>query len=413
MLNYFLAHLRSNKVKSLLLLLSIVVYFSAAVLAKSLNDALPKIAALPLQTIGANTIVQTSGVIPDELKGIVFPHSNGPIYEKDYRRLAKLEFVKAADRALYFWDFTNDYKSVIGFEKNGPILGPIISGDLSRGRRLRDPRDVLVSQDYFQKNRLRLGQTLYIRGRPFRLVGILKSAGEAQVMPSDMYIDLRTAQDEFGAAEEVQRNYRLKTKQFVNVVLLRSEAGFQKNINRLIGGVNSEFLIYSEETFSKQIQERVLLLSMTGQAIMAVLGLLLVLAFTGLVFYMVKSREKEVAILRALGWKVSLIRAVFTRELAVIIFAGLLLGNAAGLAAIKVISMQKVSIEIPWEVSAKPHFLEEANSINRIVRANIPLVGDLSFSFALSVLFALIFLTVAWLTLGRVKRVKALDVMLR
>jgi hypothetical protein len=410
--SYFISYLKANKFKVGLLIASIALYFSATTLILAISQALPKITQIPLQTIGANIVVQHRGVIPDRIEGIVFPHANGPIYYDDYRQVSKLKFVRAVDAALYFWDFSKKYKSVVGFNRSGSILSPLLSKSVARGKWPLSANQALVSYDYFHENDLKLEQKISIHGENFQVAAVLKPNIEAQIMPADIYIDLAVAQREFGFSPEIRRNYKLKAKRYLNVILLRSDPTYQGDKDKLIKAVNPKFLVYSERTFSKQIKARLQLLSAAGKAILVLLGMIITTAFGGLVFYMVKSRESEVAILRALGWQSKLVRGQFIKELALIIFAGLFLGNLLDVTAISFIKQQKITMEIPWEISAKPHFLEKANAINRTVKASIPVSIDLSLNLLLSTLFILIFIAVAWVVLGKIKRVKTLEVML-
>jgi len=412
-INYFTSFVKANKIKILLLLVSIALYFSAVFMIITISRSLPRIAKLPLETVGAQVLVQHQGVIPDKMGGIVFPHANGPIYDRQFRRISHLKFVKSADGGIYFWDFTGEYKSVFGFNQRGPITNDLLKRNVARGKLPLKAGQALVSYDYYKSKGLKLGRTISIHGQEFKTAAVLKPNVEARVMPADIYIDLGAARDKFALAPELRRNYKLNTKRYVNVIALKTDPSYQGNKDKQIKALDSHLLIYSERTFSRQIEANLRLLSATGNIILLLLGVLIVVAFGGLVFYMVKGREGEIAILRALGWRTSQVRGQFIKELAIIVGLGLLLGNLIDIALIGVIRRQKVTMEIPWEISAKPHFLQKANAINRSVKAPIPMVVDYRLNAALLLIFILTFLIIAWLVLGKIKRVKALDAMLR
>ena len=410
---YFYSYVRANKGKTAMLIISVALYFAVAVLTITLGQALPKLATIPLQRIGAGVMVQTEGVIPDRLEGIVFPHANGPIYLDQFQKLARLRFVNTAEGALYFWDFTGAYKSIAGFDPQKSILAEILKKSIDEGRPPFKSGQALVSYDYKRKNNLRIGRPVKIYGQEFNVVGVLQPTSEAQIMPADIYISYPDAWRVVGSAKEIRRNYRLRSDTYFNVVLLRVDPGYQGNKTGAIKAVDKRFLVFSEESFSTQILSRLRWISGAGKTGMGLLAVIVVAAFCALVFYMIKSREREIAILRALGWPISAIRGQFIREISLLVGAGLVAGNIVVLAASAAIAAARVSIEVPWEISAKPHFLPEANAINRTITAPIPISINLWLNAGLVLIFAVTFMCVSMLVLERIKRIQALQAMLR
>ena len=409
---YLVAHIQGNRLKTALLIVGVVLSFVAASLTLMLREALPGIAQIPLNRIGASVIVQTEGVIPDKIAGIVLPHSNGPVYARQYRRLSRLGFVKASDRALYFWDFTSGYKSVTGYEPEGSILANILTGSLGSGRLPRNNKEAVISYDYSRKYRLGPRDTVSIARHAFAVSGVLKSTTEAQIMPADTYVTLKAAQGLAASSADIMRNYKPEERRFVNVVMLRANPADTRPKDKLIKSIDKRFLVYSEQIFSEQIKRQSRLLSAATTSVLFLAGGLLLAAFVGLVLYMVRSRQSEIAILRAVGWTTFLVRTQFLKELAVVVLSGLVAGFPLAWVAVRGIAARRVSIEVPWEISAKPHFMMAENSINRVITAKIPIVFDWRLAIALAALFLAAFLVTAWITLGRIKRVSALDAML-
>jgi ABC-type antimicrobial peptide transport system permease subunit len=410
--SYFFNFLRANKLKVAILCISVIIYFTACGLVLTIGQALPQITKAPLNTIGSSVMVQTQGVIPDKIEGIVFPHANGPLYNKQLSKISKLKFVKASDSALYFWDFSESYKSIVGFKQNGAILKQLLSKNIAKGKLPLKKDEALVSFDYFNKHNLKIGDSLKIKGSSFHVAAELKAVNDAQVMPSDLYIDLASAQKIAASSPDIRRNYKLNSPKIINVILLKTDPVYSGDKNRQIKAIDKNLLIFSEQTFSKQVESKLNALPGIGKSFLVILGIILIMAFGGLVFYMIRNREDEIAILRALGWQSKTIRRQFMQELMIIMLISLIAGNIVLPLSINFIAKQKVSMEIPWEISAKPHFLQTANSINRTVTSPIPLVPDYRLYLLLSVIFALIFLGISRIVLGRINRIKALSVML-
>ena len=109
MMSYFAAFCNAHKMKTALLIFIISVFFGLTVTILILGNSLPEITSLPFKGIGVETIVQKTGQIPNKMVGAIFPHSNGPIYEKEIADLSALSFTEDYDKALYFWYFDDSF----------------------------------------------------------------------------------------------------------------------------------------------------------------------------------------------------------------------------------------------------------------------------------------------------------------
>jgi putative ABC transport system permease protein len=126
--SYFISFCKANKIKVIILILSVAVYFSLSIVLATLNNALPEIASLPFQKIGVGVVVQKTGQIPSQMTGAIFPHSNGPIYENKLTKLSKLDFVQSQDSGLYFWYFGDQYfKTALGVKQDSSTFYNLFS----------------------------------------------------------------------------------------------------------------------------------------------------------------------------------------------------------------------------------------------------------------------------------------------
>jgi hypothetical protein len=65
-----------------------------------------------------------------------------------------------------------------------------------------------------------------------------------------------------------------------------------------------------------------------------------------------------------------------------------------------------MSMELPWDISAKPHFLPQENSIERIITAQIPIHIDWLSLIVLSAAFFGIFLAINYALFYRLRNIK-------
>jgi len=73
-LRYALRELSFRRSRSLITVLSFAVAVLAAVLLTALAASYARAVRAPIETVGADVIVQITGDIPPKLEGLVFPH---------------------------------------------------------------------------------------------------------------------------------------------------------------------------------------------------------------------------------------------------------------------------------------------------------------------------------------------------
>lgn len=407
-LSYTLSFLKNNKVKLAILLLSISLYFAFVAVVIALNRSIPAIVSLPFSKIGAETIVQKSGQIPDKMEGAIFPHSNGPIYTDELERLEKLPFVQKSDNGLYFWFFEpNRFEDVLGVNENGKILPDILEANILQGNYTLDGNNILITQDFAQKNNLTLGNSITIDNHQFSISGIVPANSSGDIVPADIYMNMPNSLMLAKNSQEMQKLFNFGDKDIVNVVLLKTDPQWQGNKESAVQGINKDLLVFGDKNFSEEIMNQLKIISSSGQILLAVLGIIILAAFILLTVYNIKSREKEIGILRIIGWDLKSLRKHFLEEWFLLMAFALVIGNIFAISGIYFISQQKVSMEIPWEISAKPHFLPTENNIARTVTAQIPVSVDWKMLFILSLIFFAAVAFVSYIILSnRIKRIK-------
>lgn len=404
--NYFISFFRTNKIKITVLILSIGLYFALSVSLLALNTSLPEVASLPFKKIGVQTIVQKSGLIPEQMTGAIFPHSNGPISPDEAAKLTKLDFVESSDSGLYFWYFGDVYKNVFGVNENGSVFPNLLKKNIEAGSFSLSDRHVLITKDFAQKNHLTLNDKINFGQETFTVSAILQSNLSGNIIPADVYMSLSDSQDLVAASPEMQKAYKLTDKNFVNLVALNANPNWRGDKEIAIKNLDKDYLIFSEKTFSQEVADQVKIISSLGKIVFIGLGLVMLVIFSLLTMYNFKTREKEIAVLRMIGWGMKDLKKQFIAESAVLLTVALVIGNILGAGVLVFLSRQKVTMELPWELSARPHFLPEENAINRIVTANLPVHYDPLLFAIVSFGFLFIFGAIYYLAFRRIENIK-------
>lgn len=407
MIRYSLAFLAANKIKSALLCLSLAAYFGFVVVAMTLQRSIPEIARLPLQNIGVQTIVQKTGEIPGQMVGAIFPHSNAPISEEQFTLLAGLPFVEEADQGIYFWYFDSlFFKALLGIDAGKGILAALLQKNIDQGSFALGPKEIVISKSLSSKQGVQLGDTVVLGEESFTITGILKANVTGNVIPADIYMNRNDALSLVRGSVEMQKIYQFGNEAFSNVVLLRGDPGWQGDKEKLITAVDEKLLVFSEKTFTKEIADQLGVISAAGRLLFIVLGGVLAIAFGLLTSFNLKSRQGEIAILRMIGWRLVDLKKQFIGENCITLAAAIVIGSCFSIAGLFWLSQQSLSMELPWDISARPHFLPEENNIERLVSAHLPVHLSPEVLLIVTLGFFLLFLTVSLFSFRRINKIK-------
>jgi ABC-type lipoprotein release transport system permease subunit len=325
--------------------------------------------------------------------------------------LAGLPFVEDHDSGLYYWAFDKrSFKAVLGVDRDSRIIADILKNNLLQGGFDLSGSGVLVTADFAKKNDLVPGSGVDILGRRSVVRGILKPHISGNIIPADIYQNDREAIVSAKRSAEMQKLYALGDERFSNVVLLRTDPAWAGDKEKAIQAVNKELLVFSERTFTTEIQDQLRLISAAGRMMFLVLGAALLVAFCLLIMFNLKTRHQEIAVLRMIGWKLSDLKRQFIGETLVVLGAALVLGNVLALAGLAFLRTRTISMELPWDISAKPHFLPQENAIERTITAQIPIHIDWLSLALLSAAFLGIFLAINYALFYRLRNIKPQEI---
>ena len=108
MLRYAVSELVFRSGRSLVTAVSIALAVLAAMVLTSLATSYARALRVPIETVGADVIVQQQGDIPPKLEGLVFPHPNALLPATIVGQIKALPGVIALTRAVYMWDLEPD-----------------------------------------------------------------------------------------------------------------------------------------------------------------------------------------------------------------------------------------------------------------------------------------------------------------
>ena len=407
MVSYFKAFVAANKMKLLVFIASVAIYTALILVTLTLEKSIPKIAALPLQSIGVATMVQKTGDIPPKMVDAVFPHSNAPITEEERRTIEALPFVSASDAGIYSWFFAEkNFQAFLGVDANSKIIKPLLQNNLEQGIMYHAPDDVLITKDFATKRSLKVEDTLSMGDNRFTVSGILRSNLSGNIIPADIYMDKKRAV-KIVLASSMKTLYKMDPKTtFSNVLLLQSDAAGAVDKEKQIKAINPKLIVFSEKNFTQQIEKQLGLVSSFARIAFIFIGLFVVIAFVVMMIYNMKTREKEIAVLRMLGWSIRDIKKQFIQENGWVLGVAILLGNLLSFILLYALSKTTVHMELPWDISARPHFLPAENAIERVISAPIPIQYDPMIALGVSFGFFLLIMLINYILLGRLRKIK-------
>jgi lipoprotein-releasing system permease protein len=373
MLRYAASELVFRSGRSLVTAVSIALAVLAAMVLTSLASSYARALRVPIETVGADVIVQRQGDIPPKLEGLVFPHPNALLPANLVARIKALPGVIALTQAVYMWDLEPDrYESVLGIEDNDVGLGAL-------GQRLIDgkpitaaSRAVLLDSDYATKNKIKVGDSVKVGVDAFPVAGIVDAARSGKLVRADVYMPLAVAQSLATAAPQVRALYPFGTDD-ANLVLVKVNREQLQSVVEKINALIGKKGVVSSELSMRDALSGVLFLSQSmGLIIAAIIGLFAAAFVWRATATSVVERRREMAILQAIGWSWRHIG----EQVLIENFALAVIGTAAGLALALVVVLAlghiSVTVDLPWDLSSTPHFIPTA-AINRTQTITAPI----------------------------------------
>lgn len=396
---YAINELTYRRGRSLVTVLSVAVAVLAAVLLTALAASYARAIRAPVETVGADVVVQITGDIPPELKGLVFPHPNALVPASATASIAKMPGVISVTRGVYMWELAPDhYQSVLGIADGEAGLGSL-PPRLIDGKALRpEDRAVVLDSDFAAKNGIKVGANIGIGGTRFPVVGIVDAARGGKVVRADVYMPLAPAQQLAAAAPMVQALYPFHADD-ANLLLVKVDRQRLESVVEQTTALLGKKGIVSSELSMREALSGVLFLSQRMGLIVAfVIGAFAAAFVLRATASAIAERRRELAVLQAIGWPWRVVRRQVLLENGMLALAGVLLGVVLAVAIAALLGHISVTLDLPWDLSSTPHFIPEA-TLDRTQTVTVPIsvpwesaaiaaIGGLAVSLAAAFAFA-------------------------
>jgi putative ABC transport system permease protein len=317
-------------------------------------------ARAPLAEIGADIAAQRQGKVPQAFEGVLFPHSTAPIHRDEIDAIRRIPGVEDLGESVFFWDFEKSgFLVVLGLDpasRTGPArLGSaVLQGRFLEG----NDRDVAVADaTYARSNHLSVGAKVFIAGRPFQLIGLVDTSRIGQVANANLYIPVDDARALAHSAKNVMAVHDFRPTD-ANILFIKANQAKVESVAQAVSSLlGSEALISSAQSFSEVIGQAYGLVDrfswLVGLAgiLVAVVGLVRSIGST------LRERRRDIGLMRAVGWGRGDVVAQLTSEAVSLAAAGAIAGLVVAFLVSRVLSLMRVSIPVPWELSPTPHFL--------------------------------------------------------
>ncbi len=352
---------------------SIAVSVTAGVMLWALATAYSQALHRPVETVGADVIVQMTGDIPPKLEGLVFPHPNALIPAEDAAQIKAMPGVVSTTRGVYMWELGGErYQSILGIDDGEAGLGGL-NARLVDGKPLR-PKDsaALVDSDFATKNAIHVGDRLRVADADFPVVGVVDAARSGKLIRADVYLPLARTQVLAAVAPQVLALYPFRNDD-ANLLLVKVDRerleGVVDAIMKLLG---KKGVVSSELSFREALSGVMFLSERMGLIIAAIIGLFAATFILRATASAVQERRREMVVLQAIGWAWRSIRRQVLIENALLAFAGVAIGLTVALIAVAVMGGVSVTIEFPWDLSSTPHFIPDA-TLDRMQTVTVPI----------------------------------------
>ncbi len=344
---------------------------SLIVVLNALGAAYLDAARLPFDDVQGTIVVQKNGNVPEDISGVLLSCSMAPIDSGFVSAVADYEGVKSVSSALSLWVFdTAGFKRVLGVNWHDDFGAKLASKVISGAVPASD-HEVLVEKTYADQNNLGVGQEIIVDDRTLEISGILLTAGN-EIVGADVYENLAAAQsmafesrnlqsvEEF-APDDVNIVFLNAAQPSISAVAQRLKSdlvnaqavGGQTPLGQTIGDYN----IYTPESFESQIASAFKLSDrlLAVISVVIVIGAALIVARS--ILRGITERRREFGIMKSVGFTKRDIRTAILTTTALQTLAGFVIGLAIAGVAIGILSRTTVTVSIPWELTAYPHFL--------------------------------------------------------
>lgn len=334
MITYVSSQFRYRMGRALLVIAGVALGAALFVTLTALGDGFRQAARAPLAGVAADMLLtrpagnQEASAPAQRTRGPRLPFGSAPLTAAEVTRITSTDGVAVAAGALEVWDFgATRYQTVLGINPEQDRVGPgrALREGLVAGRFLRvGERDVAVADRHYAAFfGLKPGDRVTIGEQPFQVVGVAEQGGSSQAGVANLYVPLTDAQALVGLeAGQVNQVY-------VRVVDAGRVEAIVASLTAQLGPLSA----ISQESIL-QVMGGIARISARFAEVAGWVGLLggWVLAWAALAG-LVAERQREIGLMKAVGWRTRDVTYVFLLESALLSLAGGVGGIILGLGA--------------------------------------------------------------------------------
>jgi ABC-type antimicrobial peptide transport system permease subunit len=426
MFYYAIKELSKRKKIYLLNVMTIGLVTLMVITLNSLSTAYREAARLPFEDIKGNIIIQRNGNVPETISGVLLSCSLAPIPQDLISQISKIDGVKDISSALSLWVFDPDnFKRVSGVDFHDNF-GKKLTAKLIDGSIPNTDNQILVDKTYAQKYSLEVGQETTISGQHFTVAGLVGTAGN-EVMASDIYLNLAAAQEMAYQSKSLQQTETFNNTD-VNIIFVNVSQPDLKTVTQNIKGIITDsginagktplgqtigsYNIYTPQSFENQISTVFSISDKLTWVISLILfiGAAIIVARNAL--RIILERRKEFGIMKTVGFKNRDIQSEVNLETFIQILTGFFAGLILSAIAVVALSHTTVSIAIPWELTAYPHFLLSNPSEANVTQMHfLPIKLEPLYIFASFAIIMAVGLATSFLSVWQINKLKPMEVM--
>lgn len=341
-------NLKSRSLRSWLTILGIVIGVFLIISLLSLSEGIKTTINQQLKSLGGEMIF----IMPGDMTNLMGMFTSGSKLEKE--DIEAIERTEGVETVL-----TMSYQSlVVRYGEEGKII--FITGlswekgieimEKFQGWSLKEgewptpgKREVIIGNQVeteIFKDKVTVGNEIVIKGRRFKVVGILNSLGSKQD-DSSIYLDLLLYQDLTGEKRGTGQTAMAKIEEGgnVNAIVEEIKENLSKTRKRRAGTDVSDFSVITSEKMGEIAGN---ILAIIQIAVVGFASIAIIVGGIGIMntmFTAVRERTREIGIMKAIGAKNSAILYIFLFEAGIIGFIGGTGGTFLGVVFAKIVEL--------------------------------------------------------------------------
>ena len=381
MFDFAIKELTKRKKLYLLNVITIGLVTALIITLNSMGAAYKDASQLPFQAVQGTIVIQKNGNVPEDVSGVLLSCSLASINLGVVNEISQFEGVRNTSSVLSLWVFDADhFKQVLGVNWD-ESFGKNLKAKVIEGAIPADNQEVLLEKTYAQQYSLGVGQEVQAGSQSLKVSGIIQMAGN-EIVASDVYLNMETAQkmayesQTLQATEPFDRtdvnvifvdvdqtNMASVTRQINDMLVSSGSGAGQTPLGQTVGSYN----IYTPESFDSQVSSVFKISDRLTWIISLIIFIGGALIIARSVLHSIVERRKEFGIMKSVGFRSWDVQKEIFAETILQVAAGFLVGLGVSAIAILGLSHTTISIAIPWELTAYPHFLlsnpEDANIV--------------------------------------------------